>query len=358
MGRNDDQPASIAVVIPCFREGGSILQVLGRVPPEIRSIYVVDDACPDDTGTLVERECDDQRVRVLRHNQNLGVGGATISGYRAALADGADIIVKLDGDGQMDPTLIPTLVGPLVKEQADYTKGNRFYDLTSVRRMPRVRLIGNAVLSFLSKLSTGYWRIFDPNNGFTAIESSVLRLLPLDKLHNGYFFESDMLFRLNTVRAAVCDVPIPTVYGDEQSDLHVSKAIPMFAAGHTRNFAKRIFYNYFVRDFSIASVEWVLGPIMLAFGLSFGVIKWIEASDQGVAATAGTVMVAALTTIIGLQFILSALNFDIDKQPVLPIGPMLGERPRDAGADAAANGMAPNPDSEERWNVGYGSAPR
>ena len=257
--------------------------------------------------------------------RNEGVGGATKRGFLAALGAGADIVVKLDGDGQMDPALITSLVAPIAEGQADYTKGNRFYSLENIATMPRHRVIGNVIMSFVSKLSSGYWHVFDPANGFIAIERSALRLLPLDRIADGYFFESDMLFRLNTLRAVVVDVPMHAQYGDEQSHLDVSRQLPVFVGKHVGNFCKRIFYNYFLRNFSVASIQWVLGPLLFAFGVVFGVSEWIGAERAGVAATAGTVMLAALPIIIGLQFVLAAIDFDVRNVPTVPIHRLLSE---------------------------------
>ena len=317
--------ARVAVVIPCYRVADRVVDVIARVPPEIVAIICVDDACPDHSGDCIERDCGDSRVSVVRHQTNQGVGGAMVSGYRAALVAGADVVVKLDGDGQMDPTLIFRLVRPIVSGQADYAKGNRFFRPEDVSAMPRVRLFGNAALSFLSKLSTGYWRVFDPNNGFTAIHAKILRLIPLDKIHKGYFFESDMLFRLNTVRAAVIDVPMRAIYGNERSSLTIANALPVFSAGHLRNFVKRIIYNYFLRDFHVASLEWLLGPALMTFGLVFGVYQWIASAAAGVSATAGTVMLAGLPFIVGLQLLLSAINFDIENSPTRAVHPLLDD---------------------------------
>jgi len=191
----------IAVVIPCYQVEAQILGVLSAIGPECQAIYVVDDHCPEGTGDRVEADCRDPRVRVVRNDRNLGVGGATLAGYSAALADGAEVIVKLDGDGQMNPALIPHLVRPILEGDADYAKGNRFFELDGLEQMPRARLIGNSLLSFMSKLSSGYWNIFDPTNGFTAIHGAVARRIPVAKLSPGYFFESDLLFRLGILRA-------------------------------------------------------------------------------------------------------------------------------------------------------------
>ena len=193
----------IAVVIPCYRVKSRILDVVSGIGPECQAIYVVDDGCPEGSGDHVEAECRDPRVHVLRHERNQGVGAATLTGYQAALDGGAAVIVKLDGDGQMDPTWIPRLVRPIQDGEADYVKGNRFFDLGDLGAMPRARVLGNSLLSFASKLSSGYWNVFDPTNGFTAIHAAVARRLPLAKLSKGYFFESDLLFRLGILRAVV-----------------------------------------------------------------------------------------------------------------------------------------------------------
>ncbi len=305
----------IAVVVPCYRVRKQIQGVLAAIGPECKAIYVVDDACPDGTGDFVEAECDDPRVRVLRNATNQGVGGATLAGYRAALADGADVIVKLDGDGQMDPSWIPRLVRPILDGEADYAKGNRFFDLDGLRSMPTVRVIGNSLLSFASKLSSGYWNLFDPTNGFTALHGAVARRLPLDKVNRGWFFESDMLFRLGALRAVVVDVPMPAIYGDQQSSLVVRRVIGDFARRHAVNTAKRIFYNYYLRSFNIASIEIALGLASLLFGVTFGGYHWVRGTLTGSLSSSGTVMLAALPVIVGVQLILAFLSYDLQNVP-------------------------------------------
>jgi glycosyltransferase involved in cell wall biosynthesis len=165
----------VAVVIPCFRVTGQILDVITAIGPEVSQIFVVDDGCPDGSGALVQTKSIDPRVRVIFHEKNQGVGGAVVTGYKAALAAAANIIVKLDGDGQMDPAEINTLIEPIVTGEADYTKGDRLDSLTGISQMPSLRLIGNAGLTLLNKASSGYWNIKDPTNGFTAIHADILK---------------------------------------------------------------------------------------------------------------------------------------------------------------------------------------
>ena len=313
-------PPRVAVVIPCYRVSKQLAGIVNAIGPEVWRIYCVDDACPENSRQVIERlVAENTRVQGLSHPQNQGVGAAVVTGYKQALADGADIIVKLDGDGQMDPSRIPELVEPLIRGEADYVKGNRFFHLDSLKAMPVVRLIGNAGLSFLSKISSGYWNLFDPTNGFTAIQASIARQLPLNKLNPRYFFESDMLFRLNTLRAVVLEVPMDARYGDETSSLSVSNALVRFPFCHARNFFKRIFYNYFLRGFSIASVNLVVGLALLTFGLTFGISRWIASAEANVLASPGTVMVAALPIILGTQLVLSFVSFDMENVPRDPL---------------------------------------
>ena len=313
----------IAVVIPCYRVRHHILGVLRDIGPEVTRIYVVDDKCPEESGQHVLAHCQDNRVKVLFHHENQGVGGAVITGYRQAIADGMAVAVKIDGDGQMDPRLIRAFVQPVLDQWADYTKGNRFYNLEDVRAMPPVRLFGNAVLSFMTKISTGYWSIFDPTNGYTAISLLVAERLPLDKIGRRYFFESDMLFRLGTIRAAVLDIPMTAVYQDETSNLRISRILPQFLVGHMRNLGKRLLYSYFIRDFSIASLQLVSGILFVAFGTIFGLHAWIANASEGVYASTGTVMLAALPVMLGTQFLLSFLAYDMASAPTRAIHPLL-----------------------------------
>lgn len=313
----------IAVIIPCYRVKAHVLGVIERIGGEVERIYVVDDACPEGTGEFVQAQCRDPRVVVLRNERNLGVGGAVMAGYAAALADGATILVKVDGDGQMDPVLIPRFVRPIEMGQADYSKGNRFYDLTRIGQMPTLRLLGNAALSFMAKLSTGYWNVFDPTNGFTAIHGRVARHIPFPKVSTRYFFESDMLFRLNIIRAVVADIPMDARYGGEQSNLKIHRVVGEFAVKHLRNFGKRVLYNYFLRDMTLASLELVLGAALLLFGLVFGSYHWLKGISSGLATPLGTIMLAALPTLLGLQMLLAFVGYDVANVPRRPIHPDL-----------------------------------
>lgn len=317
----------IAVVIPCYRVADHVMRVLEGIGPQVHAIYVVDDACPEGSGARVRAACADPRVRVLEHPDNQGVGGAVMTGYREAVADGADVIVKIDGDGQMDPALIPLFVAPIVAGQADYTKGNRFYHPDGLRAMPAARLAGNALLSLVAKLSTGYWNLFDVTNGYTAVHARVLRRLQLDKLSARYFFETDMLFRLNTIRAVVIDIPMDAVYAGEPSSLRIGRVAGEFALKNLRNFGKRIAYNYFLRDMTVASLELVAGALLLTFGAVYGGWNWWEHLGTGQPTATGTIMLSVLCMLVGLQMLLAFVAYDVASVPRRPIHPDLPDLP-------------------------------
>jgi glycosyltransferase involved in cell wall biosynthesis len=306
----------IAVVIPCYRAARTIAGVLAAIGPEVDAIYCVDDASRDGTVeavTLAMRR--DPRIRLMLRPANGGVGAATVDGYRAAIADGASVLVKLDADGQMDPACIADFAAPVLAGEADYVKGNRFFDVQTLSAMPARRIIGNAGLSFLTKLSTGYWDLFDPVNGYTALHADVAALLPLERLHQRYFFESDMLFRLGLARARVVELPLAARYGQEASHLSELRCLVTFPGLHLRNLAKRVVYSYFLRNFSAASLNLVVGMAAAGFGLVYGIDRWIAASRAGTVATAGTVMLSALPLLLGIQLLLSFLAYDMAMTP-------------------------------------------
>lgn len=309
------QVPKVAVVIPAYKVTAHIVDVVSSLGPEVDMIFVIDDACPEGSGKLVEAKVADSRVHVIFHPQNQGVGGAVMTGYTAAVNAGAEILVKMDGDGQMDPLLIGAFLKPIARGHADYAKGNRFYNLENIHRMPPIRIFGNAVLSFMTKLSTGYWDLFDPTNGYTAIHRDAVLALPLNRISKRYFFETDLLFRLGTVRAKVVDVPMDALYGDEVSNLKISRILGEFLGKHARNFGKRIFYNYFLRDMSIASLELVFGALIFTFGVTFGAYHWIHSSIHHVVTPTGTVMIATLSVLTGLQLLIAFLSYDFANVP-------------------------------------------
>jgi len=306
----------VVVVLPCFNVADSIANVISRIPDNVWRIYCVNDASDDSTGEAITAlAAEDARLVPIERDRNGGVGAAFMDGMTRAIADGAEVIVKIDGDGQMNGAFVTDFAAPIIAGDADFVKGNRFFDIESVLLMPRKRMIGNAGLSFFSKLSTGYWHLFDPTNGYIAIHAGVAALLPAHKIHKRYFFESDLLFRLSILRAKVVELPLETVYGDEVSGLREWRCLLTFPLLHLRNFMKRIFYNYMLRGFSLGSIELIAGVLMTLFGTIHGVRHWIISLQTQEPATAGTVMLSALPIIVGIQLILNFLAQDIASTP-------------------------------------------
>jgi dolichol-phosphate mannosyltransferase len=308
----------IAVVIPAYRVLKHINAVLAGIPQTVSYIFVIDDACPEQSGKHVEATCKDPRVKVLFHQVNQGVGGAVMTGYEAALQTDATVVVKVDGDGQMDMDQLPRLVAPILQGKADYTKGNRFNSVEALEAMPRVRIFGNAVLSFMNKFASGYWQVTDPTNGYTAIHRQALQDLKFIKIERRYFFESDLLFRLALLRAVVQDIPMNALYADEESNLRISKIIGKFFWGNMRNFAKRVFYQYYLREWSAASFELPLGFFLTLFGFVSAIVTWVQSFSRTTPAPAGTVMISALPLIVGIQLLLAFINSDVESEPRFP----------------------------------------
>lgn len=299
-----------AVVIPAYKVKQSIQKVISTIPAFIDHIIVVDDKCPEGSGLIAE-QVTDRRLTVIFHDQNQGVGAAAISGYKKAMEFGCDIIVKMDGDGQMQPEYLKQLILPLVQGRADYTKGNRYHDFKALMSMPKARLVGNNILSFMVKAFSGYWSTMDPVNGYTAITGEALKKLNLLKIEKRYFFEADMLLNLNLIDAVVDDVPIPAKYGDEKSSLKISHSALTFPLKLAIGMTKRIFFKYFIHDFNMASVYMVFGLPMFLWSMIFGTIQWIDSYVNNTPQSAGTIMLAALPLIISTEMLLQAVSIDI-----------------------------------------------
>jgi dolichol-phosphate mannosyltransferase len=318
----DFQDYAIAVVIPAYRVEKHIEDVLDDVPEYIRHIIVVNDASTDGTRQRVEAVMRrDARIFLVNHERNQGVGGAMISGFKKAMDLQTQIVVKMDGDGQMSPAYLPELLTPLIMGQADYTKGNRFRDLPALRKMPFIRRFGNVGLSFFSKAATGYWNCFDPTNGYLAIRTEVLAQLPLEQIHKTYFFETSMLAQLYLLGAYILEIPMPSLYAGERSNLSIVKVLMEFPPKLVQIFVRRLMIKYFVFDFSIISVYIMTSIPMILFGLIFGITKWIKYGQLGIPAPTGTVMLPVLSLMLGVQILLAAIGIDLQSVPAKPISP-------------------------------------
>jgi glycosyltransferase involved in cell wall biosynthesis len=279
-------------------------------------IIIIDDCSSDKTASIVESLIQsNNKVSVIHNKVNQGVGGSVMAGYNEAINLGADIIVKMDSDDQMDPNYLHSLIYPIQSKRADYCKGNRFLNEVELLNMPPIRRIGNLGLSFLTKLATGYWNIFDPTNGYTAINSSLVGRLDPSKIDKRYFFETSMLLELGRLRAVVKDISIPARYGDEVSSLSEWRSLFEFPGKLLLGLYRRVKYQYFIRDFSATTMFLLCGTLSVAFGTLWGVVNWVRSSLINTPASTGTVMIAVLPVILGMQFLLQAFVMDIQNVP-------------------------------------------
>ena len=308
----------IAVIIPAYKVEKHIARVIENIPDFVKKIIVVNDASPDRTGEVL-RSLRNPRLIIVTHEENQGVGGAMISGYNRAVDEGAEIMVKMDGDDQMFPEKIRDLIKPIIDHHADFTKGNRFLNQTQLKKMPAIRRLGNWGLTFLVKAASGYWRLFDPSNGFTAMHASVWRMVDQEHISRDYFFESSLLIELHFHNAVIRDIPIPARYQDEESSLSVMRVLFSFPWRLVKAFFRRIRYQYYLYDFSFVSVAFLLGFLSVLFGFVWGIWKWIISYQSGIPATTGTVLIAVLPIILGVQLFLQAVSVDMSSTPEEPV---------------------------------------
>ncbi|NMB61928.1 MAG: glycosyltransferase family 2 protein [Chloroflexi bacterium] len=315
---NQERNNSIAVIIPAYNVEQYIKKVIGGLPSYIDFIIVIDDCSKNHTAQEINK-IKDSRIHLIKHTKNKGVGGAMLSGYQVAYDLGADIMVKIDGDDQMDPQYIMPLLAPILDLEADYAKGNRFLHMKELQKMPIIRRIGNWGLSFLTKLASGYWNIFDPTNGYTALHREAYILLNKEAIDKDFFFETSTLIQLQRGRAVVRDVPIPAQYENQSSNLSPLRTFFTFPPKLFKNSLKRISFQYFLYDFTAVSVYLSVGIPSIIFGTIWGLGKWIASIRTGIVTSTGTVLIAVLPIIIGVQLLTQALSLDINNVPIISI---------------------------------------
>jgi glycosyltransferase involved in cell wall biosynthesis len=308
---------SLAIIIPAYRAEATIKSVLDKVPKYVDWIVVVDDASPDGTSTTAMQVAD-RRIILIRHDRNLGVGGAMVTGFQRALELQADLIAKIDADGQMDPSYLDRFVRVCRLYGCDYVKANRFGHLDDIAAMPKIRLWGSVVLSFLTKLVSGYWNVFDPQNGYLLITRQMLKRLDLQRIHRGYFFENSMLILLNILRARIGEIYLPAVYAGEASSMKLGKILRTFPGHLLGGLVYRIYQKYFFRSLSPFFLLLVFGLICSIWGCLWGGVAWYKSYSTGIPATTGTVVLALLPLILGWSALLQAFVLDVqDAGPCL-----------------------------------------
>lgn len=307
----------LCCVVPAYRARATVCGVVAGLLAVADHVIVVDDACPERSGTAVAAEFSgNPRVTVVARESNGGVGAAVKTGIAAALEHGADVIVKVDADAQMDPSYVPAIAHVFAEHpEIGYVKGNRFVSETALHRMPKLRLFGNAVLSLFVKLASGYWNLLDPTNGYVAFSASMLRDMPWERFADGYFFEISVLGSLGIRQMPIAELEMPAIYRSERSSLSVARAVFEFPPKLVALALRRLGLQYFLFDVNLGSLYVVFGALLTLFGVALGVAEWFATLRTGHARTPGTVMLAVIPILIGIQLISNALMYDVQFAP-------------------------------------------
>jgi glycosyltransferase involved in cell wall biosynthesis len=303
----------ITVVVPAHNEQELIGKTIKQVPEFVDHIIVVDDKSSDDTSSAA-LAIGDPRVVLIRHEVNTGVGGAIMTGHQKALAIGGDIDVVMAGDAQMDPDYLPALLDPIVEDGYGFTKANRFFSWNSFNGMPRHRIFGNVALSFMTKFASGYWHLFDPQNGYTAIRQDVLQRLPLDRIKKNYQFENDLLIHLSILGVRAKDVPIPAMYGEEVSGMRMRRVVPQIMSLLFSGFWKRVWLKYVLWSFSPIALLLFTGLGLVLFGAGVSAFVVVNTLGQH-QASAATALMAVGPLMTGIYMLIQALILDIQESP-------------------------------------------
>ena len=303
-----------AIIIPCYKVGKLVIQVIEKALKYSNLIVVVDDCSPNGERELVENYfLDNQDVKVIKLDKNVGVGGATLEGFKYAIKEEKiEYILKIDGDDQMDQSFIPEIIDQLQKKY-DYVKGNRFKEYSYFCKMPKVRIVGNVLYSFLAKLSSGYYNISDAHNGFIAIRKKICKAILKNNVSKRYFFEVDLLYHLKNLNAKVYEIYMPAIYQDEKSNLNYISAILVFPFYHLKNFLSRVLLHYFLRDFNFASICFLFGMPLFFYSIFFLISEHLQFSSKNIETPAGTAMFGALMFFTSFQLIMLFFYIDYSK---------------------------------------------
>jgi len=305
---------SIAVIVPCFNEGRMLTRVLSTIPDYVDRIFVVDDRSADNTADIARQFEQDQpgRVVLIQHTENQGVGGAIATGYKRARDEDLDVAAVMAGDGQMAPEDLADILSPVVNDECDYSKGNRLFTGDAWNMIPHIRYLGNAVLSLLTKIASGYWHVADSQSGYTAINKKALQAIDWDSMYKRYGQPNDLLVRLNVHNFRVRDVPVKPVYGiGEQSGLRPIRVIPGLSFLLFRLFLFRMLHKYVIRDFHPLLFFYFMGGLLFPSGTLFGLYLLARRVLIGPVAETSALF-AALMAILGVQFLLFAMWFDME----------------------------------------------
>ena len=304
--------ARVGVVVPAYNEEEQIGIVLSQMPDFVDTIIVVDDASRDRTVEAARdhKERMNARLIILQHERNKGVGAAITTGYKKAVEQGIDVVAVMAGDAQMDPQDLRDLVAPVTEKRAEYTKGNRLFTPEGWSLIPRYRFLGNLILSFLTKVASGYWHVADSQTGYTAISLSALRRMNLDRLYPRYGFPNDILVKLNVIGARVIDVPITPLYKvGERSGIRVWRVMPVMVWLLIKGFFYRMFQKYIVQSLHPLVLFYAMGGLLLPAGLLLGLYLLVYRITTG-GISASSSLLSAFLLISGLQLWLFGMLFD------------------------------------------------
>ena len=307
----------VIAIMPCYKTSEIAPAVARDVIRFVDKLICVDDYCPESTGEKISNCLNSEKIDFIYHESNKGIGGAMKSGFIYALKFNPEIVIKIDSDGQMDPVLIPKLIEPLLEGTSELTKGNRFTNPKSIKKMPIIRIIGNIGLGFITKLSTGYWELFDPTNGFIAMRADVLNEISLEKIDNGYFFETDLLFRCSLSNILISEIAMEAIYASENSSLNPFKELFRFFYKHIYIFFKRLAYQYFLLDFNPGSLSLCLGFLLGLISLLIGIRSFTYYRELNVETPLGIQILFLATSLICNQLIISFIYYDVSQKPLL-----------------------------------------
>jgi len=307
------EPLRLFCVVPAYKAASTVCDVVASALQFADTVVVVDDACPQRSGEAVRAAfAGNPNVHVIQRARNGGVGAAVKTGIAFAVERDADAVVKIDADGQMDCAFIGVIRRLFEADPALVcVKGNRFFDAGVLRSMPKSRLFGNAVLSLWAKFASGYWNVIDPTNGYLAFNLHLLRLLPWDGFADSYFFELSVLCELGLRKLPILELEMPTIYTPVPSSLAIRRVVLEFPPKLLRMTLRRVLLQYYVFDINLATLYLTLGVPLLLFGLIFGGYQWTLSQITGVARETGTIILAAVTFLVGFQLILNALMYDV-----------------------------------------------
>lgn len=305
----------VAAILPCYNEEKLIAKTITTLPDFVDDIIAVDDKSTDDTWKIIsDLSKRDKRVAPIHLDANEGIGGAYVHGFDYALEHKADLIFTMAGDAQCNQNYMSNMIDTLIDQNLDYVKANRFVHLEELKQMPTFRRVGNTVITILTKFSSGYYSIFDSQNGYGVFKRATLERLPFEHIGRRYDYENTLLIALAIMGAKVKDEPVPAIYGDEVSTIPVFKTTMRALKVVWKGFWRRMYYKYVVVNFHPIALFLFSGLLTLGFGVGFGIFLAIDRIVTHTPPSTGSVMIAVLPIILGFQLLLSAITMDMNNE--------------------------------------------